>query len=435
MSWKQLEGDPPTIRSRAQKLTEAAQAMGDAAKQLDNVKNYSGYVSGAVKGVSEKVDDLADMVRKAQTRYDGAGSALTTYADELADAQAAAAAAISHHDAATGALSSAVQHENDTRLNPFDLTTTPQDVTDHDQAVKAVKHLQDQADAASAAYHAAVDQRDKAANTATNAIHDANDASDLNDHWWQHLQFWDHLDWKNLLATLKTIADVVAIISTIVGVILLFTPFAPLAAVAFAISRVASLVSLGIQLVQLARGETTLWAVGLSVLFLCTGGLSKLGKGLFGGLRGTKLLPAVAGKLRSALPAAGKNLGKIKGDLQVGTNYRNLKSLLDDGKKLRNFENMGKEFQQRHELLGLKRQMIASAAEKQLRDKINSKVTDLAVNKPLDNWAKSLGDGKPGANVQFGPKVDIGVSSDGTYLNLPNIGGLDDVQISQFGQR
>ncbi len=314
MSWKPLEGDVSTIRSRATKLTTAATAMGSAATQLEHIKSYSGYSSGALKAVGDKVGDLKQMVLNAQRRYDGAGDALTTYAGALDEAHAKADEAISEHRGLEGSLATAESRADSTRTNPFDLGTTDQERTDHRNAVNHLHDLQHQADAAETKYEHAKDDRDRAATVAIHAIENANEASDLDDSWWDKAKGWvAKLPLKEILAKIKQIAEWVSVIATLVGVVLLFTPFAPFGALLISVGRIAALVTLAVTVIQAVRKEATWTEVGIGVALLLVGGSGKLLKGAkglvrpgVGGLRG--LASRFPGLLRNAPRGVGRNL-------------------------------------------------------------------------------------------------------------------------------
>ena len=342
MSFKPLDGDVSVIRSRAQGLTSAASAMGTAASQLANIQDYAGYSSGALKAVGDKVGDLREMVLKAQIRYNGAGRALSDYAEALHDAQVKAQEAIATHDGLQGALASAEARADDTRVGPFDFTATDEERADHSIAEAQLEDLRSQAGAAESKYHEAEGDRDRAAETAIKAIEAANDASDLDDSWWDKVSGWvNSLPWKEILATIKVVADFVALLTTVVGLVLMFTPLAPLGAALLAVGRIAALVSLAVTVFQVVRGEASWGEAAIGVLLLATGGIGKLLKGTGGALRGLgnlgnlgALARGLPGLLGRGARGVGSNLGRTYDGLRFVRDYRNMAGI---GQTLRHF--------------------------------------------------------------------------------------------------
>ncbi len=235
-----IEGDPPAVRSMADRFRIIASDIRSASGTLERM-HADNTSSDAIDAFMQKAGDLAARLRKVERRYQDTGDALSDYASALEAAIEEAERAVARNDAA------AQESESARRLNRHyrslaEQTTNPDDLQHFEDQAAAQQHraMSFQADAVRAA--AAMDEarrdRDRAAEVAIDRIDDAIDDG-LHDKAWNVFQHWmrENNGW------LSTVSSYAGWIGTGLAVAsLLFPPFAAVSAIAVGAMAIGALI-------------------------------------------------------------------------------------------------------------------------------------------------------------------------------------------------
>ncbi len=322
-----LSGSATIVSTYANKYTQTATAISDAAKEIRRlVSNTTAGQSEAVDALIKNSTDVADRLDRLHYRYSTAGSSLTTYSSALSSAKTLANSAVSIRDTAEGDIATGnywVSYYEDER----------DAATDETEKLRAQAHIRQWeeavSDAASSLYYArqvyqqAVTDRDTAANVASTSIGQAIDTDGLKDSPWDDFSGWvqENAEW------IKILKNVLSIISTILGVLSLFFPV--LAPFALIFAGAAALLSLILAL----TGAGSWIEFGLDLLAFATLGVGAIVggalKGTMAALKVTRIvnvtsqagsknpLRVINGSFAGVLPSRTTMLGKLDWGLEI----------------------------------------------------------------------------------------------------------------------
>jgi RHS repeat-associated protein len=320
-------GDPDRVKSLARQLHEFADDVQDALRLVKGMADEDAVLSMVGKTADVFRDEFSGVpknLKKLKKSYDLAGDALAAYWPKLERAQALADKALVKGREAQADLASAKS-----RLSTADSWVTRatkeadkykddpgsagKDVPKPDESkVRAAtrdathaKSAQTSAQSDVTAAQSALDaakkmaadarkMREDAAREAKNKLEEASDAGIQNRAWYEEVGDWVSDNWDTIVAVCKVVVAVVGIIAMIIG-----------GPILGAIVLIAALVVLADTLNKYAKGQASLWDVGLAALDCIPGmkGLTTLG----GLAKGAKAV-AKTGLKGAALAA--KGLGK-----------------------------------------------------------------------------------------------------------------------------
>ena len=225
-----IGGDVAGIRRHATRFTNTANAIRDAVRLLQTVRDASEeQQSDAVEALAGAIGDTRNRLNQLRDRYEVAGSQLTEFAEVLESAQGRANTAITSYGAAQSTARGyeyRVAEATETRsatVDPAELQTATDAVTRYNTALS---NARGDALQARTAHAQAVADVEEAGNSAASAISRAVEGDDLNDSWWDNVMDWvnDNAGW------LKVVKDILTVVTTIIGVLSIFFPvLAPLA--------------------------------------------------------------------------------------------------------------------------------------------------------------------------------------------------------------
>lgn len=186
-----IEGDPPAVRSMADRYRIIASDIRSASGTLERM-HADNTSSDAIDAFMQKAGDLAARLRKVEGRYQNTGDALSDYAGSLEAAIEDAERAAAQNETAALELESAQRLDRHYR-SLAEQTTNPDDLQHFEDQAAAQQHraMSFHADAirAAAAMDEARRDRDRAAEVAIGRIDDATDDG-LRDTAWNVFQHW-----------------------------------------------------------------------------------------------------------------------------------------------------------------------------------------------------------------------------------------------------
>lgn len=267
MTMAPLGGDVAGIRGHASRYSSTARAVSDAVEMLQAVIDASAQeTSEAVEALAGTIGDTKTYLSRIRERYEVAGSALATFADELEQAQQQAASAISAHDDAQRRHTYAQRNLSEAR-EATRQTVDPGELAEATDAARRYSSLSTTAatdlSQAQAAYDAAVERVQRAGDTAASTISQTVSSDELNDSAWDNV-----LDWVNQNAEwLKVVKDVLTIVTAIVGVLSIFFPV--LAPIALGLA----VVSMGLSFLLASSGDGSWFDFALDAIGVLTFGV------------------------------------------------------------------------------------------------------------------------------------------------------------------
>lgn len=267
MSMTPIGGDVAGIRRHATRYTSTATAISDAVALLQAVISASGdEKSQAVDALADTIGDTKSHLATVRARYEVAGSALSTFADELERAKTQASAAMSAHADAERRQTYAQRNLTEARTAARQ-TVDPAELADATDAARRYSSMSSGATTdlanAQASYEAAVAIVQAAGDTAASAISQAASSDGLNDSWWDNVLDWvnDNAEW------LKVVKDILTVVTAIVGVLSIFFPV--LAPIALGLAVVAA----GLSFLLASSGDGSWLDFALDVVGVLTFGL------------------------------------------------------------------------------------------------------------------------------------------------------------------
>ncbi|NGO48275.1 DUF6531 domain-containing protein [Streptomyces ureilyticus] len=301
-------GDPDRVKSLARQLHEFADDVQDALRLVKGMADEDAVLSMVGKTADVFRDEFSGVpknLKKLKKSYDLAGDALAAYWPKLERAQALADKALVKGREAQADLTSAKS-----RLSTADSWVTRatkeadkykddpgsagKDVPKPDESkVRAAtrdatnaKSAQTSAQSDVTAAQSALDaakkmaadarkMREDAAREAKNKLEEASDAGIQNRAWYEEVGDWVSDNWDTIVEVCKVVVAVLGFLALIIG-----------GPILGAIVLVAALVVLADTLNKYAKGQASLWEVGLAALECIPGmkGLTTLG-GLAKGLK------------------------------------------------------------------------------------------------------------------------------------------------------
>ncbi len=267
MTMAPIGGDVAGIRGHASRYSSTARAVSDAVNMLQAVIDASQQEkSEAVEALAGTIGDTKTFLSRIRERYEVAGSALSTFADELEQAQQQAAGAISAHDDAQRRHTYAQRNLSEAR-DATQQTVDPNELAEATDAARRYSSMSTTAASdlsqAQAAYDAAVERVQRAGDTAASTISQAVSSDDLNDSWWDNV-----LDWVNENAEwLKVVKDILTVVTAIVGVLSIFFPV--LAPIALGLA----IVSMGLSFLLASSGDGSWFDFALDAIGVLTFGV------------------------------------------------------------------------------------------------------------------------------------------------------------------
>ncbi|GAB2995747.1 hypothetical protein GCM10023080_072530 [Streptomyces pseudoechinosporeus] len=341
-------GDPERVRSLARQLYAFADDVQDALRLVKGMADEGAVLAMVGKTAEvfrEEFSGVPKNLKKLKKSYDLAGDALAAYWPKLERAQALADRALVRGREAQADLASAKS-----RLSTADSWVTRatkeadkyqddpgsagKDVPKPDESkvraatrdATSAKSAQTSAQSDVTAAQSALDaakkmaadarqMREDAAREAKNKLEEASDAGIQNRAWYEEVGDWVSDNWDTIVEVCKVVVAVVGIIAMIIG-----------GPILGAIVLIAALVVLADTLNKYAKGQASLWDVGLAALDCIPGmkGLTTLG----GLAKGLKSAGAMGLK---GMAAAVRGLGKsAKGAIADGAKgaYNRLKSVV-----------------------------------------------------------------------------------------------------------
>jgi len=267
MSMAPIGGDVAGIRGHASRHSSTARAVSDAVEMLQAVISASQQeTSEAVEALADTIGDTKTFLSRIRERYEVAGSALTTFANELEQAQQQAASAISAHDDAQRRHTYAQRNLTEAR-QVTQQTVDPGELAEATDAARRYSSMSTTAatdlSQAQAAYDAAVERVQRAGDTAASTISQTVSSDELNDSWWDNV-----LDWVNQNAEwLKVVKDILTVVTAIVGVLSIFFPV--LAPIALGLA----VLSMGLSFLLASSGDGSWFDFALDAIGVLTFGV------------------------------------------------------------------------------------------------------------------------------------------------------------------
>ncbi|MFF8776907.1 DUF6531 domain-containing protein [Streptomyces sp. NPDC015140] len=339
-------GDPQRVRTLAKTLHDFADDVSEALRLVKGMAGETTLAEWAGKSATvfkEEFSGVPKNLKKLEKSYGMCGDALADFWPKLERAQALADRALvkarearqdltsaqsklsSADSWVTRASKEADKYKDDPTGSKSDgdkpdeakVRAATRDAqhakTAQTNAQSAVDSAQSALDAAKKMAEDARKMREDAARDAKNKIDEASDAGIQNRSWWEDVGDWFSDNWDTIVAVCKVVVAVVGIVAMIIG-----------GPILGAIVLVAALVVLADTLNKYAKGQASLWDVGLAALDCIPGmkGLTTLG----GLAKGAKAL-GKTGLKGMALSARGvaKNAKTAVADGAKGA-YNRLKS-------------------------------------------------------------------------------------------------------------
>ncbi|WP_328771221.1 RHS repeat-associated core domain-containing protein [Streptomyces sp. NBC_00286] len=331
-------GDPDRVKSLARQLHEFADDVQDALRLVKGMADEDAVLSMVGKTADVFRDEFSGVpknLKKLKKSYDLAGDALAAYwpklerAQALADkalvkgreAQADLASAKSRLSTADSWVTRATKEADKYKDDPGSagkdvpkpdeskVRAATRDATNAKSAQTAaqsdVSAAQSALDAAKKMAADARQMREEAAREAKNKLEEASEAGIQNRAWYEEVGDWVSDNWDTIVAVCKVVVAVLGIIAMIIG-----------GPILGAIVLVAALVVLADTLNKYAKGQASLWDVGLAALDCIPG------------MKGLTTLGGLAKGLKSAGAMGLKGMTKSLGGLA-----KSAKGMIADGSK------------------------------------------------------------------------------------------------------
>lgn len=269
-----LDGDAGGIRRHASRYTRLAEKVGTAVTDLKRaIADAESHESEAMTELATQSDEVIPHLAAIQDRYETAGSALSTFADVLDQAQSDVTGAIAVRESTADTVSSydaqitEAEHAMQ-RATIEELESRRDELTRLENAVQPLTQTLVEA---RTSYDGALAAVEEAGDVAQRKIDDAVDADGLTDSRWDTFKSWvtDNMSW------IKILKDALSIIATALGVLSIFFPFLLPFAVAFAFA------TLLLSLTLATTGNGSWLDVGLDTVALLTLGVgAAIGSGV-----------------------------------------------------------------------------------------------------------------------------------------------------------
>lgn len=253
--------DPSNIDDYGRSVTATGALIAESVRLLRRCAEENNWETDTADAFREKAEELAGDIDKSRQRYEEVGATLVAVSGRLDAAETAArghaAAARQQEDAAGRTV-----QEPGTAPDGAAVPLTPEQQQVNSQRAAAM----DEIDRLQRLFDAEVESAREAADSAANTVRGALD-DDVKDSWWDRNAGW-----------LRVVTQVLSVIIAIAAIVMLTVATGgTIWLVALAVSAVAGLVSLGINIGLASSGNGSWWSVAfdaIGVLTLGTAGLA-----------------------------------------------------------------------------------------------------------------------------------------------------------------
>jgi hypothetical protein len=219
-----LDGDAGGIRRHATRYTRLAEKVGTAVTDLKRaIADAKSHESEAMTELATQSDEVIPHLAAIQDRYETAGSALSTFADVLDQAQSDVTGAIAVRESTADTVSSYDAQITEAE-HAMQWATIEELESRRDELTRlenAVEPLTQTLLEARTSYDGALAAVEEAGDVARRKIDDAVDADGLTDSRWDSFKSWvtDNAGW------ISTVKEWMAGLTAVLGVLSIFFPF------------------------------------------------------------------------------------------------------------------------------------------------------------------------------------------------------------------
>lgn len=268
-----LTGDDDRVRAHAKAFDDTARALRQAVQELANLANEGVTISLAIDEVREKAAESKTEASAVATRYQGAATTLTNYANALADVQSRADSARTQIDTNNQNARYWRHRRRDLEHERWSRGSDPEFLQDLAEATRRAAQYDTWFAGYLSNYQRAAEDFENAVNTAISGLAAAAEAAGLNDNFFEAIAGDFQVAWeliseylgpvieslRDILEIIKKIVDVLALIVTIAAIF--FPALGPIALALTALSAILGIAIFACSLTLFLMGRESLGRV------------------------------------------------------------------------------------------------------------------------------------------------------------------------------